>query len=411
MKIKLTLKSFVISASLAMVAVIIVAFSILAAVTYKPVAAFYGISEKNQEAIVSVLQRSVKTGKKSVPFKIVTLDDNLSLEKALKKSKADLLFVEKGLNCEYAQKKAEKRHTGLSETVLDGMISHVVKAAPLSKGKVTAVPLLMDNYELIVNLEKYNASSVDKLVTIEEAENLAKITKSSTPYRFVFASGDDKEFIDIFGAFVELTAGKEAYDSAVNKIRQNIASGKSSFNSYVELINELSMNGGEFSEAVALLSKWKQAEILPKNISNIQLRDIKSFAASNLCTMAVISLSDHRSFDRSIISQYGSTFIPSLKEGDKRSFCVPLIMGLPLSKNKTVQTALYKLADGLQSDLSFSTGLAPVQSKVAVPDVQADDVRFWVAASETPSVPLSSALFVTKQQRAVFAEALRMVIR
>ena len=78
MKIKLTLKSFVISASLAMVAVIIVAFSILAAVTYKPVAAFYGISEKNQEAIVSVLQRSVKTGKKSVPFKIVTLETLLS---------------------------------------------------------------------------------------------------------------------------------------------------------------------------------------------------------------------------------------------------------------------------------------------------------------------------------------------
>ena len=141
------------------------------------------------------------------------------------------------------------------------------------------------------------------------------------------------------------------------------------------------------------------------------MRDIKAFMNNNLCSASIMTLSEHRTFDRNIISQYSSTFLPATEKDINRAFSSPVIMAVSLSKDKVARNAIEKLANELQTSLSMKTGLAPVQANANVPDIQADDLRYWIAASSAPLPALSDALFTTKQQKAAFADAIRTVLK
>ncbi len=412
MKIIMTLKKIVVAITILIIFLIALLIGILAAVSHKPTAAFYGISERNRNAISEVLQTTyTRKNKNSLPFNIVVFDDSNSLEKELKKNRADIVFINCGANAEFAELRALKKRTYFDFSVLNGMSNSIKQVAPVQNNKVLAVPLLVDNYELDVNLERFNATNIKNLKNLADLEQYSRFTKSSSPYSLVFPAGDDEYLINVFGAFVEATSGRNAWLSAEIKIRDAISTSKGNYNSYVQIIRELSSEGAEFYNAVNLIKDWHKSEILPKNFLQINIRDVKSFVASKLCSSAIITLSDHRTFDRTEIASYTSVYIPSVNENSERSFSSPVLLGISLSKNKVARNAISKLADSLQSQLSIKTGLAPVQANCSVPDVQADDVRYWVAASNPPLPAFSDALFTTKQQKALFADALRSCLR
>ncbi len=412
MKIKLSLKNVVIAISAFIVVLIAILLLIISIVTKKPTAAFYGINEQTRNAITEILQTTYKQkNKKSLPFNIVVLDDSISLEKALKKNKSDIVFVHCGANANFAEKRALKKRTYFESDILSGMTTSVKQVASSKNNKILSVPLLIDNYELDVNLEKFNASNIKNLTNLSDLEQLSKITKSSTPYSLVFPAGDDEYLINIFGALVEATSGRASWESAKNKIQNLILSGKGNYNSYVQILTELTAENAEYYNALTLLNNWRKAEILPKNLLQLNIRDVKAFVENKLCTSAILTLSEHRTFSRDSISAYSSVYIPSVDFSSERSFTSPVILGIALSKNKVAKDAIVKMSNSLQSQLSIKTGLAPVQANCAVPDVQADDVRYWVAASNAPLPTLSDALFTTKQQKSLFADALRTFLR
>ena len=140
-------------------------------------------------------------------------------------------------------------------------------------------------------------------------------------------------------------------------------------------------------------------------------RDVRSFLQSNLSAAYFMSLSEHRKTSTEIISKYETQFVPSVNKSDRRNFCVPAILAVQLKKNKVAKHSIEQLASKYQQRLSNKTKLAPVQAKCEVPDHQADDVRFWVAASSEPVPVLSNMCFTTKQSLSSFAEALRMVLK
>ena len=111
-----------------------------------------------------------------------------------------------------------------------------------------------------------------------------------------------------------------------------------------------------------------------------------------------------------IISWYPS--LTSIFANVERTFSAPIIMAIPYSKNKIAMDSIKKLATvEYQERLSIKTGLAPVQKNCAIPDRQADDVRYWVAASEVPFVGLSEAAFTDAKTRKMFADILRMYLQ
>ena len=162
----------------------------------------------------------------------------------------------------------------------------------------------------------------------------------------------------------------------------------------VVILKELFADGNAYCETYKLLKSWSQKEILPKNI-------YQTFQ----------NLSEHRTFERPVIAKYTSVYIPAETETSVRFFTSPVILGISLSKDKIARAAIEKLSNEFQSQLSFATGLAPVQANCSVPDVQADDVRYWVAASDEPLPALADWIFTTKGQKNAFAEALRNLLR
>lgn len=413
MKLKINFKSIILIIS-AFLLILFSALILLVSISSKkPVAAFYGISERNQKQIVSVLQTThTRKNKKSLPFEIVSLDSSISLERALKKSKkADLLFIEGGLNKNYAEKLSEKKSGGISVSLLNGMTSSIKQLVEEKKQKIYSVPLLIDNYELDVNLEKFYASNIKQLNVLSDLEKLAKVTKSSTPSPIVFAGADDERLINFFGALIEAVSGSETLNSARTKISNKIAEGKVSQNDFYDILTGLTGSRGELNDTFKILKNWQNQGLLPKNITSITTKDISAFLQADLSTAAFMTLSDHREIERDIISNYSSVYYPAVQQNVPRSFTSPVIFAVPLSKDKVSQKAVYKLSDELQTKLSAATGLAPVQANCPVPDVQADNVRYWVAASGTPVTPFAQSLFVSKQQQNSFAEALRSLLR
>lgn len=413
MKLKINFKCIILLISAFLLILFAALILIVSISSKKPVAAFYGISERNQKQIVSVLQTThTRKNKKSLPFEIVSLDSSISLERVLKKSKKpDLLFIESGLNKDYAEKLSEKKSGGISVSLLNGMTSSIKQLVEEKKQKIYSVPLLIDNYELDVNLEKFYSSNIKQLNVLSDLEKLAKVTKSSTPSPIVFAGADDERLINFFGALIEAVSGSETLNSAKIKISNKIAEGKVSQNDFYDLLTGLTGSRGELNDTFKILKNWQNQGLLPKNITSITTKDISAFLQADLSTAAFMTLSDHREIERDIISNYSSVYYPAIQQNVPRSFTSPVIFAVPLSKDKVSQKAVYKLSDELQTKLSAATGLAPVQANCPVPDVQADNVRYWVAASGTPVTPLAQSLFVSKQQQNSFAEALRSLLR
>lgn len=412
MNIKFTLKNIVAAISAAIILLIVVLMIILSVTSRKPVAAFYGISQRNQQKITDVLQTThQRKNKKSLPYEIVVLDDSMSLERALKKSKKpDLLFIENGKNEEFAEAFCARKHLSFSGSILNGMSTSVIQSVNVKNGKVNAVPLLIDHYELDVNLEKFHSSSVKNINVLGDVEKLAKMTKSSTPSPIVFPGAEADGLINFFGALTEAVSGHQAVESATAKLNRQIASGKVSQNDFYETLSEMTKEG-EFSGAYTTLKNWSELGIIPKNVYSMNIKDIKAFMSANLSTAAFITLSDHREIERDVISKFSSVYYPSATNNNDRRFTAPIIFAVSMSKDKVARNSIEKMANELQGTLSSATGLGPVQKNCGVPDVQADDVRYWVAASNKPLPALSDALFVSKQQKNNFAEALRSILR
>ena len=105
------LKTAVTVISAAIIIFIALLLTAISVISKKPNAAFYGVSERNRDSIIQILQKThIRKNGRSKPFNIIVLDDTQSLENALKKSpKPDILFIYNGLNADYAVAAAKKR--------------------------------------------------------------------------------------------------------------------------------------------------------------------------------------------------------------------------------------------------------------------------------------------------------------
>ena len=414
MKFKPTLKNIVLLISTCIILFIAVFLITLGALNRKPLAGFYGLPEKTVDAITQVLNSTYqRKNKKSAPFEYVVLDSEKSLEYALKgQRKPDILFMYSGENANYAAKIASKRKTGLDSSILNKMTNSVKGTAILSKNLVTGVPLLSDNYEIAFNMAKAKSSGIDNVLVWSEIQTLAQKTKSSTMAPIIFPAADDIDFVNFMGALLESVSGIDAYNRVVEKIQVNLKTGKTSTQSFQNLVTEMFSIDGEFYETGKMIQEWKKYELLPKNFLQLSNRDVKAFMASpdSLTTVAFMTLSQHRTFDHEVISKYDTSFIPSVVPNIERTFTSPTVLAIPLSKNKYCKKGIQELAGAKQSSLSSLSGLAPVVRDAGIPDKQADDARWYVAASNTPVAGLAQ-VFTTKNTRAAFADALRYILR
>ncbi|MCK9169519.1 MAG: hypothetical protein M0P01_03820 [Treponema sp.] len=397
-------KLLLIAAIIAVTAIIAASIFILSILRRKPVAAFYGLSESTQKAISSEL----------ADFTIMTYNASKPLAAQLKYGKkADILFTSGGKAVSDAVPTTEKNKAALPHTVLDGMISSARMSAPLNtEGAVLAVPVLINNYEIDINRPLMRNSGYASLDSWADIDKFARSMHGKITAPVIMAGGDDRELINITGALCEALQGKAAWDNIVSKIKESVAAGKDTEMDFETVLSDLcSTQESPLYMTDRMLSSWYKDGILYPETFHMKTSDVKSFMESELCAISFLTLTQHRAVAPGSINNYDSQYYPSSPDASARNFTSPLLFIIPLRKNKQGTDIIKAFAKDRQEKISRATGLAPVQADSRVPDRQADDVRYWVAASGAPLPALADAAFSDDSVRADFAQALRTQIK
>jgi hypothetical protein len=379
----------------------------------KPSAAFYGFAPKTQNAIIQVIQNTgKKKTKKTDAFTILTYDNTKMLAAEIRNKKADIVFLYNGANVPVAISSA-KKNTGFDPSVLNGIISSVRVTAPYnSNNKVSAVPLLLDNCEILVNRSLLQENKEKGITSWTELIQFIQKNRKNILFPVAFAGGDDRSLATITGALTESFGGITAWNTAVKKIQDTIDAGKDSESDFENIIKQLSSTSdGPLYNPMMLLNTWYCNKIISPETFHMTLQDVSSYMENNLSAVIFMTLSDHRTIPQKTIIQFDSFYYPSEQANRLRNFTAPEIIAVPQTKNRIATTVLESLTKDAQEELSKNTGLAPVQAESPVPDRQADDVRYWVAASESPLPSFADELFTNSNDLKAFAEAIRNYVR
>lgn len=343
--------------------------------------AFYNTPESVQNAVTKAteehfLAQSIKEGKKdsSVNLKILTLSTEQPIEKQLtSRPKPDLLICPAGLAADKAVTLAQKNKAGVSLEHLSSLPSFVAESAYTKDQKAFALPLLIDHFELAVN--RGNNGNPELLL----------------------AGGNPQILVAFVGAIAESQFGQEAAKQLILDCQELKAQD-------IPLIHEI---------AKILANAISQGH-LPQQALNMNQEELSFYMEKSAPNHVFMPLSFHRLLPLEPLKKYDSRFLPSSNEA-QRAFTAPIYFGIPLSGKKRGNSTLEGLFAQLtsiegQGFLSQETGLAPVHSSAPTPDIQADDVRYWVAATNPPLPALSHAAFSTSSELATFANDFRNLV-
>ncbi len=382
----------------------------------KTTIAFYNLNEREANGLQEEIIRL--SGEKAFSFARLEGEDGFKekhadreFKKKLQEVNASLVFVKSDFLAQsaasFAKKKSEIKE---SELNIDGMTTSIRAAVKKNARGVTAVPLLTDNLEIDIDFSAFRNSGMKAISTWKDIEDFAIFQKRYVDYPIVFAGKDEKLTLDIFGALTEAFDGTEEYERAVEIISEN--SGKS-FNApkVAELL--AAKKSGPLYQSVRYISKLYKSGLLHPNTFTLSKTDIKAYAKARIASVVFMTLDDHRDFDTNVISRYSSIYFPSDSPASKRNFSAPLTYAIVLENNSSIKNLVSRLTQNDSEErLSLSTGLAPVLARCHTPDKQSDDVRYWVAATNTPLSGLSSDSKLTKlQQKQLAAELVALATR
>jgi hypothetical protein len=372
---------------------------------------FYSVPVSVQTSLTKNINNYLSNSKsKQVPV-IVTLDDGLSLQNAVKKvKKCDLLFTFNGRNLdEILAGEGERKANQIEPDIYSGMTINMMKLAQYD-GKNLAVPLLTDHFEIAYSrywLDKASKAApetMNDLLAYIAACNKYSVQSMKTPkakilqWDLFFAASDPDTLLQLTGAYLQAAYGIQSCNALGNAIR----AGKP----FDAIIKEpLDSDGHTLATVLDVFKDWESSGLLHAQWTAFTLNDVKQFMKADLAPVAFMPLSVHRTLDSAIIVNYSASFFPVLNVNAPQAFTAPVICGVQLKKSPVIPSILQNLASqNVQAELSKETGLAPVNTRAAAADREADDVRYWTAATEPPYPGLDRAAFTTPADRKAFAE-------
>ncbi len=374
--------------------------------------AFYDLSETLQNSFKNELTKN----NPKLTYNFINLDSEKNILEQVDK-KIDLVILPQGKNSldlvnNLSQK--QKNKASLERDILKGATISIQQLAVLNEDlRISVLPLLVDNEEILLDLRLAKRAKLEKMESIAQLTNFADYFKSSVTLPIVFAGGDSQEFLALVSALTETFSGKDALEKA----SQMILSSGGNYD-----FNELcSSADSPLYEASYVISSWLKNGLIKSESFKMSKNEIQNFMSMRECAVVFTTLSTHRTIPYKVIQNFESipsfteqkmTFFPSRKNISLRACTCPTICLVPLSGTKAMQDcAEYLVSNKAQENLSRSSGLVPILAQCRTPDVQADDVRFWIASSSSPVIPLSYSAFSLAQERDSFAQGLISFIR
>ena len=380
----------------------LVAAGIFFYVTKRPVIAFYRLQDREIDALKNVIGDE---------FDYRTYNNDTSLYSQTKK-RPDLIFTTTGSPLKSATQTAKK----VPISLLSDMTSSVRDSVPQEEDTVSAVPVLSSHLEIDINMTMLRRTSIKTISTWKDIEAFAIEAQKQFPEAHILFAGKNGALVlDIIGALAEALGSKKDYDAAVALIDQAIednAWGRISFNGDAVAETLAGNPDAPLYDAVRFLNKWYKAGLIDENSFKINKNAISALMNQEMVSVAFMSLSDHRAIDNNTIRSYTSIYFPSDNPASTRNFTAPIIVAVPQTANKKTLVLVQRLvSEELQETLSRNAGLAPVLARCRTPDHQADDARYWVAATNAPLAGLSRENTLSDEQLQSLGTGLAMLIR
>ena len=359
---------------------------------------FYKTNAQTQLALERMLTDFCSTNGQDCSFvKLENLEKN--------KKMPDIIFAPAG----YAQKNATalaNRKVALPANIGSQMFSSMKESVIYDEKKIKAVPLFFDNLEIDIEKSEFYSSGLKQLATWNDFEQFCEIQKSKDKIPVCFTGSDCVFLLDFLGALAEALDGKQAYTKSAELLK-NFVYQSSENSDPKQLITALFFSeDAPLYNALVCLKKWNQNGWLNTASQTLTQTDINSYAQYRLTNVIVTSLSYHRTYDVKAISRYSSIYFPSLKNTNTRSFTATITYAIPMNtKEKTTDFICRLLSTEAQEELSRATGLAPVLANCNTPDLQADDARYWIAATEPPFAGLGHEAALSQEQLAALRQA------
>lgn len=357
--------------------------------------AFYRVPENVQKEILAVLEQSQGTS-----FKSVQLDSSLPLDKQKNKlNNAEILFALHDLQItDFAA--SSPRVKSLPAAYLSAMPRTISHSVEKHQNVIKTVPVLFDYYMVAVDYPMYKRSKVPTIDYWSDFIRTVKIQKNFISTPLAFAGAQDDELINIFGMLTEAFLGSEDYNEAMETIYAAAkADNKADSNSEAQSVENLSKAledltgpGGLLNQTVIEIKSLMSQELLSPECLTLSSSAANELLQKEMITMYFTNLSSYRTLPPEINQVFAPIYCPAHQFNEKRSFVAPEYCALALSGSKVTQRRIIAVSSTYQTQLSTATGLAPVQLDCETADEIANNVRYWLVASNGALKPFTAAL-------------------
>lgn len=377
--------------------------------------AFYGLKEIQVEAITGQLERANSSDKSKLKFVYHTLDDKRPL--ISQRKNIDLLFTNAGLEADKLIERipAIKKGTVFykSSIIKNSSISaanYAMSTKNSDRNRISQVPVLFDGYEILLSIQSLSETRMEMITSWNDLEKFAESARHFTPTPIAFAGGDDDILLGFISAMVESFEGTKVYDELVARISES--------NTDLEkLAEQLWSNDGPLYTVMQRIERWKKKGLINLEILKMNQREVNTFAEKFRSAIIMMPLSQHREIDMHQTRKYTTIpvhtnesvfYFPAMRPLNTRALVSPVITMIPLSADGKLKTIAQTLiTNDSQEELCNATGLSPLLANCRTPDIQSDDIRFWIAATSKPVVPIGYSAFSDKARKAEFAALVR----
>ncbi|WP_294429634.1 hypothetical protein [uncultured Treponema sp.] len=360
--------------------------------------AFYKVEDVQRHGITATIKKIAEEKKFAVEFIQYNSDKSLEEQVPIAKKPA-LVITTSGFAVDEAIDKASFR-SAVPADFIQGMTSSMRSAIKQEDGKIQALPFLSSHYEVDIDLAEFRNSNTKQINTWKDVEKFMREQKRKQDAPMVFAGGNPDDFLDFAGAFAESLDGAPSYGDAVQILKNN----KKNFNPVRTAIQLCDEPDSPLATTVKQLKSWYKSGFIHPGVFSFQTNDVEAFASSRLSSVLFMSFENHRQVAQKTISRYTSIYFPSENPANTRVFTGKSYFAVPLTSSEKTRILLPELlSTSNQEALSRSTQVAPVLAQSRIPDKQADDARYWIAATTAPLAGLSNEVYLTKQQKIALA--------
>ena len=374
------------------------------------VVGFYNISKSQQQVFTNVIEEICEA--KEIAADFFEIDGEQDFSKQIADNKINFVLAPAGFAVENAVD-AAKENAEVSADVTGGMFSSMRQAAIAKDGKLKAVPLIFDNLEIDIEISAFKMSGMERIATWEDIEQFAQLQKKDLDYPVSFAGAEPIFLLDLLGSLGEAFDGYEAYTRAAQILKEAALAKKqgAAFDAATVAKKIFIDPEAPLPYSMYYLKQLVKKGLITPASKELIHTDINSYIQQRVTKAFFTTLSVHRTYDTKAVSRFSTIYVPSKNGAEQRHFTATTTYAVPLTANENVALVIQELlSTDTQTSLSQLTGLAPVLANCRTPDQQADDARYWIAATNAPVAGLGHEADLSESDLKALANEVRGMV-